>query len=81
VPEKTLYIVQQFEKQGRKLVQGRQMEFPSADAAAARAERDSMRCAGAIAVAQTVDTDTGEVIDEPVILARFGEIPTGVVEE
>lgn len=76
--EKVLYIVQQFEKQGRRLVQGRQMDFKSADEAIKRAERDAGRTAGVIAVQQTVDTETGEVLDEPVILAQHGEVPAGI---
>lgn len=76
--EKTLYIVQQFEKQGRRLVQGRQMDFKTADEAIKRAERDAGRSASVIAVQQTVDTETGEVLEEPVILAQHGEVPTGI---
>lgn len=76
--EKTLYIVQQFEKQGRRLVQGRQMDFKTADEAIKRAERDASRSAGVIAVQQTVDPETGEVLEEPVILAQHGEVPAGI---
>ncbi len=76
--EKTLYIVQQFEKQGRRLVQGQQMDFKTADEAIKRAERDAGRAAGVIAVQQTVDTETGEVLEEPIILAQHGEVPTGI---
>lgn len=76
--EKTLYIVQQFEKQGRTLAQGRQMDFKTADEAVKRAERDAGRLAGVIAVQQTVDTETGEVLEEPVILAQYGEVPAGI---
>lgn len=76
--EKTLYIVLQFEKQGRRLVQGQQMDFKSADEAIKRAERDAGRTAGVIAVQQTVDTETGEVLEEPIILAQYGEVPAGI---
>lgn len=79
--EKVLYIVQQFEKQGRRLVSGRQMDFKSAEEAIKRAERDAGRTAGVIAVQQTVDTETGEVLDEPIILAQHGELPSGIVED
>ncbi|WP_185982636.1 hypothetical protein [Aureimonas mangrovi] len=78
MPAKTLYIVQQFERQGKKLVAGRQMEFPSAQAAVARADRDAERVAGVVAITQTVDTDTGEVLEEPAVLARHGELPAGM---
>jgi hypothetical protein len=73
--ERTLYIVQQFEIMGKKLVAGRVMEFKSAAEAAARAERDASRVAGVVALAQTVDLDTDEVVETPEILARFGQLP------
>ena len=73
--EKTLYIVQQFERMGGKLVAGRAMEFKTADEASARAERDSTRMAGVVALAQTIDLDTDEVLEEPEVLARYGELP------
>ncbi len=79
--EKTLYIVQQFEEQGRKLIAGRQMEFKSAAEATGRAERDAGRAAGVVAVEQKVDTETGEVLDEPVVLAHFGEVPVTILGE
>ncbi|TPW26377.1 hypothetical protein FJU11_14980 [Pararhizobium mangrovi] len=60
-------------------MQGRQTEQPSADAARGRAERDAERVSGVIAVAQTVDTETGEVLNEPEILAHFGELPAGII--
>ncbi|WP_182422067.1 hypothetical protein [Aureimonas sp. ME7] len=75
MPAKTLYIVQQFEKSGKRLVAGRQMDFKTAQEAAGRAERDAPRIAGVVAIQQTVDTDTGEVLEEPIVLARFGELP------
>lgn len=78
---KTLFIVQQFDRIGKRVVAGRQMEQPSAEAAAARAERDASRCTGVVAVQQTVDTETGEVLEEPIVLARFGELPAGIVGE
>ena len=81
MPAKTLFIVQQFDRVGKKLVAGRQMDQPSADAAAARAERDAARCAGVVAIQQTIDTETGEVLEEPVVLAKFGDLPPGMFGE
>lgn len=81
MPAKTLFIVQQFEKQGKKLVAGRALDFPSSEAAVGRAERDAKRFAGVVALTQTVDTDTGEVLEEPVVLARHGELPKEFAEE
>jgi hypothetical protein len=79
--EKTLYIVQQFEKMGKKLVAGRAMEFKTADEAMARADRDAARMAGVVALSQTVDLDTGEVVETPVVLAKYGELPAEFREE
>ena len=79
--EKTLYIVQQFEKMGKKLVAGRAMEFKTADEAVARADRDSARMAGVVALTQTIDLDTGEVVENPVVLAKHGELPAEFREE
>ena len=73
--EKTLYIVQQFERMGNKLVAGRVMEFKTADEAIARADRDASRMAGVVALAQTIDLDTDEVVETPEVLARHGSLP------
>jgi|GEM_PF-1606559 len=75
--EKTLHIVQQFEAIGkaRKIVAGRTMEMRTADAAVARAERDAVRFPGVVALTTTVDTDTGEVLEDPRILFRHGSLP------
>ena len=75
MPEKTLFIVQQFERMGKRLVSGRQMEFKTAVEAQGRAERDAARTVGVVALQQTIDTDTGEVVEDPVVLARYGELP------
>lgn len=57
------------------------MDFKTADEAIKRAERDAGRSAGVIAIQQTVDTETGEVLEEPVILAQHGELPAGIGED
>lgn len=75
MPSKVLFIVQQFERQGKKLVAGRAIEVASAEAAILRAERGADRFAGVVALTQTIDMDTGEVLEEPVVLARHGELP------
>lgn len=51
------------------------MPFKSSREAIARAERDAGRCAGVVAVQTTIDTESGEILDEPIILASFGELP------
>lgn len=70
-----MHVVQQFERQGKRLVAGRQMPFKSSREAIGRAERDAARCAGVVAVQTTIDTESGEILDEPIILASFGELP------
>ena len=75
MPSKVLYIVQQFERQGKKLVAGRALEMASAEAAVLRAERAATTAVGVVALTQTIDTDTGEVLEEPVVLVRHGELP------
>lgn len=77
MPEQTVHFVQQYEQKGRRLMMAQQLPFKTAAEAKARADRDASRFAGVIAVSQTVDTDTGEVLDEPVILARHGDTPGG----
>lgn len=71
----TIHVVQQFEKQGKRLVAGRMMQFKTPQEAIGRAERDAARCAGVAAVTQVVDPESGEVEGEPVILARHGDLP------
>lgn len=79
-----LYIVQQFEQQGPKLRAGLMMQFKTADEARRRANRDGERLGvvvGVVAVEQTVDVDTGEVLEEPIVLARHGNVPDEVAGE
>lgn len=80
MPEKTLFIVQQFERMGKRLVSGRTMEFKTAAEAQGRAERDAVRTVGVVALQQTVDTDTGEIVEDAIVLARYGELPAELAE-
>ncbi|MEF2550127.1 hypothetical protein VQ042_01980 [Aurantimonas sp. A2-1-M11] len=76
-----LFIVQQFVKQGRRLANGQTMQFKTAEEARLRADRDGARLGnvvGVVAVEQTVDVETGEVLEEPVVLVRHGEVPAEV---
>ncbi|WP_152046329.1 hypothetical protein [Aureimonas psammosilenae] len=81
MPEKTLFIVQQFERRGKKLTAGRSVEYRTADEAIARAGRDSEKFAGVVALTMTIDTDTGEVLEEPKVLAKHGEVGKEFQEE
>jgi hypothetical protein len=73
MPDKKLFIVQQFEKQREKLVAGRGDECRTASAAIAKAALSAPLTAGVVALTTMVDTDTGEVVEEPKVLARYGE--------
>lgn len=76
-----LFIVQHFEKQGRQLGAGQTLQFKTADEARRRADRDGERLGvvvGVVAIEQTVDVDTGEILEEPVVLARHGQVPDEV---
>jgi hypothetical protein len=81
MPASKLYVVQQFVKQGRRLMNGQTMQFKTADEARLRADRDGGRLGnvvGVVAVEQTVDVETGEVLEEPIVLVRYGEVPAEV---
>ncbi|KQT83797.1 hypothetical protein [Aurantimonas sp. Leaf443] len=75
MPAKTYFIAQGFQKSGRKLVPVSPNQFRTAEQAVARAGRDGERYAGAVAFQQIADEETGELLEEPTILARFGELP------
>lgn len=79
--EKTYWIVQAFERKGRKLQPAPPTQCKSDDEAISRAERDARRFAGVIAIRQVADDETGEVSEEPVILATHGELPPAMVVE
>ena len=79
--EKTYWIVQAFEKVGRRLQPAPPTQCKSDAEAIARAERDAKRFAGVVAIRQVADDETGDVADEPVILAKHGELPGNIAEE
>jgi hypothetical protein len=71
---KTVYVVQAFELQKKKLVPTTKVESPTEYAAKKRAGFVAARKAGAVALALDVDTETGEV-SKVTILERVGEVP------
>ncbi|WP_062015455.1 hypothetical protein [Aureimonas sp. AU4] len=81
MPAKTLFIVQLFERSGKRLIGGRALDFRTADEAVARAERAASTAVGVVALQHSIDTDTGEVLEEPIVLSRFGEVPAEFREE
>ncbi|MDY8110413.1 hypothetical protein U0C82_14820 [Fulvimarina sp. 2208YS6-2-32] len=79
--EKTYFIVQAFEKKGRRLVAAQPTQCRSEAEAIGRAERDARRFTGVVAFRQVADDETGEVVDEPVFLARYGDLPQELSDE
>ncbi|SMC43371.1 hypothetical protein SAMN06297251_102161 [Fulvimarina manganoxydans] len=79
--EKTYFVVQAFEKKGKRLLAVQPTQCRSDDDAIGRAERDAKRFAGVVAFRQVADDETGEVLDEPVVLARHGELPANMADE
>jgi len=74
MPTKTVYVVQAFELQKKKLVPTTRVESPTDYAAKKRAGFVAARKAGAVALAIEVDTETGEV-SKATILERVGNVP------
>lgn len=79
--EKTYFIVQPIEQKGKKLLPARETHCRSDEEAIARAERDARRFAGVIAFRQVADDETGELLEEPVILAMHGTLPAGAIDD
>jgi 4'-phosphopantetheinyl transferase EntD len=71
---KTVYVVQAFETQRKRLVPTTKIDAPSESAAKKRAESIAARTGAAAAIALTLDTESGEV-SAAKILARFGAVP------
>ena len=79
--EKTYFVVQAFEKKGKRLLPTQPTQCRSDEDAIGRAERDAKRFAGVVAFRQVADDEPGEVLDEPVVLARHGELPANMADE
>ncbi len=79
MPTKTVYMAQGFEKRDKGFRPGQPFPFKSADAARRRAERGrdnfNGRILGFIALQMDVDDENGDVQGEPVLLAKFGDLP------
>lgn len=79
--KKTFYVVQPFEVvKGKKLKAGSPMEVRSAADADRVAKRMSMVKSGAIAFSTEVEPESGDA-EPPVLIASYGEVPEGVLEE
>ena len=71
---KTVFVVQAFELNRKRLVPTTKEEARNEERARNVAERVAGRKAGAAVLALTVETETGEMIGGKV-LARYGEVP------
>ncbi|WAJ26898.1 hypothetical protein [Antarcticirhabdus aurantiaca] len=79
MPTKTVYLAQGFERKGKGFRPGTPFPFKTADEARRRAERGrdnfNGRLVGFIALQMDVDEESGDPQGEPVLLAKFGELP------
>nr|WP_295890134.1 hypothetical protein [uncultured Devosia sp.] len=75
----TMYLVQAFKLNGKKLVADPVQPSKTADKAMATAERLAPSRAGVIAFSQEVDVET-DTYDEPRVLLRIGSLPPGLME-
>jgi hypothetical protein len=80
MPSVTLYVVQFFSRQGRKLVADQPLSFKTAEQAIGRAERGMGTKAGVIVTARTGDPDADDW-DEPELLLKQGELPRGMADD
>lgn len=71
-----VFVVHTFSKHGRRLSPNQPFACKTAEEAIRRAERESNRNAGVAAIHLTVDGDTGELLEDPVILYSAGELPS-----
>lgn len=69
-----VFMVQHFERRMKELVARHGIAYRTPDEARARAEQDAEMFAGVVTYEVVIETDTGEEIDEPKVLARFGEV-------
>lgn len=78
---KTYFVAQAFAKTGRRLVSAQTAQVPTAEAAIAKAERFAGRFLGAVAFEQVADDETGELLEEPKLLFRAGELPADFTDD
>ncbi len=71
---KTIHVVQLFELRRKRLVPTMKIEARDENNARMRAERQVGTKPGAVVLAITLDTETGEV-ESTKIVARYGETP------
>ena len=71
---KDIFVVQAFEMHRKKLVPTAKEQAKSEDQATLMAERVAKRKGGAVALALTVDDESGEV-ERSRRVAQFGEVP------
>ena len=76
----TLYVVQFFSRQSRKLAADPPLSFKTAEQAIGRAERGMATKVGVIVTARTGDPDTDDW-DEPELLLKQGQLPRGMADE
>ncbi len=79
--ENSIFIVVPFSTdKKRRLRPGSPRNFKDRDSALLAAGRMSVYSAGVVVIAQEEDA-SGDITSEPRLIAHFGEIPEGMIEE
>jgi hypothetical protein len=76
----TLYVVQFFSRQGRKLAADQPLSFKTKELAIGRAERGMATKAGVIVTVRSGDPEADDW-DEPELLLKQGQLPRGMADE
>lgn len=71
---RNVFMIQHFERRGKDLVEGRKLAYGAVDGAKARAAQDVGLVAGVVVYEVVIETDTGEEVGEPTVLAELGEV-------
>ena len=75
----TMYLVQAFKQNGKKLTADPVQQAKSEEKAIATAERLAPMRAGVLVFSQEVDIET-DAYDEPRVILRIGSLPPGLME-
>ena len=76
----TKHIVQPYRKEGKRLVPDQPREFGSAESARLVVQLTATKKAGVVTYSVTGELEEG-IIDETVILYRFGRVPAEMQED
>ena len=81
MPAVTVFIAQGFTQKGRRLMADPAIPCRTGEDAIRRAERLAEIRVGAVAIQQTIDSETGEIDDNARILFRAGSLPPAFADD